>query len=134
MDASKDNLKRAAPAKGAEAPLEIERRGGGGRVMQPRQVLVYPCQPEGLGRAIRASISDLSATGLGLVCLGSLKVGSRFVLRMNQPNGTPLLQVYHVTRCRSAGGASLIGALFDSVFTGTCPISPASTPAAKTAG
>ena len=135
MSAIKDNVKQAAaaPATGGEAPLEVERRNAGGRVMQPRQMLIYPCRPEGLGRAIRASITDLSSTGIGLACLGSLKVGSRFVLRMNQPSGAPLLQVYHVTRCRSAGGASLIGATFDSAFTGVCPISPTGAPPAKLA-
>ena len=106
-----------------QSPVGYERREEGGRVMQPTQVLVYPCRPEGLGRPLRASINDLSSTGLGLVCLGRLAVGSRFVMRMGQPNGAPLLQVYHVIRCRDAGGgASLIGALFDQPFTGTCPL------------
>jgi hypothetical protein len=111
-------------------PLGYERRGGGGgRVVQPRQVMIYPCRAEGLGRPVRASISDLSNTGIGLVCLGRLEVGSTFVMKMMQAStgaggagGTPLLQVYRVTRCRDAGGAaSLIGALYDGPFTGICP-------------
>jgi hypothetical protein len=77
---------------------------------------------------VRASISDLSSNGIGLVCLGRLEVGSKFVMRLMRPSpsgmggGTPLLQVYRVTRCRDAGGAaSMIGALYDGPFTGVCP-------------
>ena len=113
------------------SPLGYERRAGGaagGRVPQPRQVMVYPCRPEGLGRPVRASISDLSSNGIGLVCLGRIDVGSKFVMRLVQPSaggmggGTPLLQVYRVTRCRDAGGAAtMIGALYDGPFTGVCP-------------
>jgi hypothetical protein len=116
-------------------PLGYERRSGGaggGRVVQPRQVMIYPCRAEGLGRPVRASISDLSNTGLGLVCLGRLEVGSKFVMKMMQANtgaggagGTPLLQVYRVTRCREAGGAaSMIGALYDGPFTAACRAQP----------
>ena len=103
--------------------------------MQPRQVLVYPCRPEGLGRPIRASISELSSTGLGFVCLAPLAVGSRFVLRMDQLGAGPLLQVYHVIRCRGAGGGAwMVGALFDEVFTGTCALpASATTPGASPA-
>jgi hypothetical protein len=130
------------PKTGTEAPAEelpwgFDRRttGGGTRTRKPRQVLVYPCKPEGLARPIRAAITDVSPTGLGLTCLGRLEVGSRFVLRVNQGNGAPLLQVFHVTRSRDAGGACLIGAVFDQVFTGTCPVTrpaPAPAPAKST--
>lgn len=132
-----------APMKGKFAtmipPAGFERRGGSGRVIQPRQVLIYPCRPEGLGRAMRASISDLSSNGIGLVCLGRLSVGSKFVMRMNQPatggsggvGGAPLLQVYRVTRCRDGGAASMIGALYDSPFTGVGPSAPSSATTVK---
>ena len=121
-------------------PAGFERRGGNGRVTQPRQVLIYPCKPEGLGRAMRASISDLSSNGIGLVCLGQLSVGSKFVMRMNQPStgagggavgGAPLLQVYRVTRCRDGGAASMIGALYDSPFNGVSPSTPGGATTAK---
>jgi hypothetical protein len=118
-----------------ELPWGFDRRttGGGARTRKPRQVLLYPCKPEGLARPIRAAISDMSPTGLGLTCLGRLAVGSRFVLRVNQGTGSPLLQVFHVTRCRDAGGACLIGAVFDQVFSGTCPLTrPAPLPAQST--
>ncbi len=122
--------KRTGPAL---APGGEERREGG-RVAQPRQVAVYPCLPAGLGRPIRASLTDASDTSIGLTCLGKVMLGTRFVLRLDQPSGPPLLQVYHVVRCRDAGGgASLIGAQFDHVFTGTNPVAalaPATAPAA----
>lgn len=117
-------------------PAGDERRGGGaaGRVTQPRQVLIYPLRPDGLGRAMRASISDLSSNGVGLVCLGRLSVGNKFVMRIGPPSsgagggggGAPQLQVYRVTRCRDGGAASMIGALYDSPFTA---MSAASSPA-----
>ena len=132
MDALNIRSKGTTP----ESPVGYERRAGGGvgRTMQPRQVLIYPCRPEGLGRPLRASINDLSSTGLGLVCLGRLNIGTRFVMRMAQPNGAPLLQVYHVIRCRDAGGgASMIGALFDQPFTDACQLSASGTSDMKTA-
>lgn len=113
-------------------PGETDRRDGG-RVTQPRQVAVYPCHAEGLGRPIRASLTDASATSIGFTCLGRLPMGARFVLRLDRPPGPPMLQVYHVIRCREAGGASLIGAQFDHDLTGTCPVpsrQPAGAPAA----
>lgn len=104
------------------APGGMERREGG-RVPQPRQVEIYPCLAGGLGRPIRASLTDASATSIGLTCLGRLRMGAQFVLRLNQLSGPPMLQVYHVVRCRDAGGgASLIGAQFDYDFAGACPV------------
>jgi hypothetical protein len=127
------NKTKGASAVADELPWGFDRRvtGGGTRSPRPRQVTVYPCRPEGLARPIRASVCDASPTGIGLTCLGRLAVGSRFVLRIAQGNGTPLLQVYHVTRCRDAGGgACQIGAVFDQAFVGTCPVTrPACTPA-----
>lgn len=104
------------------APGGQERREGG-RVAQPRQVAVYPCRAEGLGRPIRASLTDASPTSIGLTCLGRLPMGMQFVLRLDRPHGPPMLQVYHVVRCREAGGgASLIGAQYDHEFAGACAI------------
>lgn len=118
------------------APGGQERRDGG-RVAQPRQVAIYPCHAEGLGRPIRASLTDASPTSIGLTCLGRLPLGMQFVLRLDRPSGPPMLQVYHVVRCREAGGgASLIGAQFEQPFSGTCQVgasdssAPAPAPAA----
>jgi hypothetical protein len=134
MDVATKKMKSATAAAGGadELPWGFDRRatGGGPRAPQPRQVLVYPCRPEGLARPIRASITDASPTGIGLTCLGRLEVGSRFVLRLDQPGRPPSLQVFHVIRCREAGGASLVGAVFDHPFTGTCPLTPPQTNAA----
>ncbi|HEV2296531.1 MAG TPA: PilZ domain-containing protein [Tepidisphaeraceae bacterium] len=111
------------------APGGMERREDG-RVPRPRQVKVYPCRAQGLGRPFRASLTDASPTSIGLTCLGRLAMGAKFVLRLNQPSGPPLLQVYHVVRCRDAGGgASLIGAQFDHDFSGVCrTVTPVSAP------
>jgi hypothetical protein len=115
------------------APGGKERRDGG-RVTQPRQVAVYPCHAQGLGRPIRASLTDASPTSIGLVCLGLLPVGTRFVLRIERPSGPPTLQVYQVIRSRDAGGgASLIGAQFEQDFAVACPL-PAGAAAAAAAG
>lgn len=121
-------------------PAGCERRGGGaaGRVIQPRQVLIYPIWPEGLGRAMRASISDLSSNGVGLVCLGRLSVGCKFVMRIDPSStgagagGAPQLQVYRVTRCRDGGAASMIGARYDSPFTAMSAASGLAHPASPT--
>lgn len=105
------------------APGGAERREGG-RVSQPKQVAIYPCRAEGLGRPIRASLTDASPTSIGLTCLGRLPMATQFVMRLDRPTGPPVLQVYHVVRCRDAGGgASLVGAQFDHDFAGTCPVS-----------
>ena len=109
----------------ALAPGGADRRDGG-RVPRPQQVAIYPCHPAGLGRPIRASLTDASPTSIGLTCLGNVPVGSYFVLRVDQPSGPALLQVYRVVRCRAAGaGASMIGAEYDRVFTGTNPVAAA---------
>ena len=115
------------------APGGAERREGS-RVPQPRQVAIYPCHPAGLGRPIRASLTDASETSIGLTCLGKVPVGAKFVMRLEQSSGPPLLQVYHVVRSRDAGaGASLIGAQFEHPFTGANPVAaPAPSPAAAT--
>lgn len=127
MAMSQKSLKRKVDGP-ALAPGGMDRRDGG-RVPRPRQVAVYPCLPTGLGRPIRASLTDASPTSVGLTCLGTMPMGSYFVLRLGQPAGPPLLQVYHVVRTRDAGGgASLIGAQFDHVFTGVNPVAaPAAT-------
>ncbi len=117
----------------ALAPGGEDRREGG-RVAQPRQVTLYPCLLAGLGRPIRASLTDASETSIGLTCLGKVPLGTHFVLRLDQPSGPPLLQVYHVVRCRDAGGgASLIGAQFDHVYTGTNPVAAPAPETAATA-
>ncbi|MDQ3440560.1 MAG: hypothetical protein M3478_09455 [Planctomycetota bacterium] len=104
------------------APGGEERRDGG-RVMQPRQVAIYPCHAQGLGRPIRASLTDASPTSIGLVCLGRLPLGAHFVLRLHRGSGPPVLQVYHVVRSRDAGGgACLIGAQYDQDFAVACPL------------
>ena len=106
----------------AFAPWGADRRVAV-RTPSARQVLIYPCRNEGLGRAVRCSMSDTSSTGVGLTCLGRLTVGAHFVLRLDQPGGAPpLLQVFKVVRCRDAGGgACLVGAQFERVFTGANP-------------
>ena len=104
------------------APGGVDRREGG-RVLRPREVAIYPCTPSGLGRPIRASLTDASPSSIGFTCLGQLEMGAQFVLRLNRASGPPTLQVYHVVRCRDAGGgASLVGATFDYDFAGTCPV------------
>lgn len=92
------------------------------RASQARQVVIYPCKSEGLGRAIRCSMTDQSSTGVGLACLGSMAVGTKFVLRIDQPAGPPQLLVHHVVRCRDAGGgACQVGAQFHHAFSGANP-------------
>jgi hypothetical protein len=104
------------------APGGKDRRDEG-RVARPRQVAVYPWHAQGLGRPMRASLTDASPTSIGLVCLGSLPVGARFVLRLERPSGPPSLQVYHVIRSRDAGGwACLVGAEFEEDFAIACPL------------
>ncbi len=125
---SQNAMKRRS-AGPALAPGGMDRREVS-RAPQPRQVAIYHCVAAGLGRPIRASLTDASETSIGLTCLGKMPMGTRFVLRLDQPSGPPLLQVYHVVRCRDAGGgASLIGAQFDHRFTGRNP-APAATPIA----
>ena len=106
----------------AAAPEGKERRDGG-RVTQPRQVAVYPCHAQGLGRPIRASLTDASQTSIGLVCLGRMPIGDRFVLRLARAGGPPTLQVYKVVRSRDAGGgACMIGAEYEHDFAIACPL------------
>ena len=116
------------------APGGAERRDGG-RVTRPRQVAVYPCHAQGLGRPIRASLTDASPTSIGLVCLGRMPVGDRFVLRLERAGGgPPTLQVYKVVRSRDAGGgACMIGAEFEHDFAIACPLPGVGTPPAATA-
>ena len=115
---------------GPQAAPGGEERRDGGRVTQPRQVAIYPCHAQGLGRPIRASLTDASPTSIGLVCLGQLPVGAHFVLRLPRPSGPPVLQVYHVVRSRDAGsGACLIGAQYDQDFAVACPLPSTGEPA-----
>ena len=108
---------------GPQAAPGGEERRDGGRVPQPRQVAIYPCHAQGLGRPIRASLTDASPTSVGLVCLGRIPVGAHFVLRLDRPSGPPALQVYQVVRSRDAGGgACLIGAEYEQDFAVTCPL------------
>ena len=123
---------------GPQAAPGGEERRDGGRVPQPRQVAIYPCHAQGLGRPIRASLTDVSPTSVGLVCLGRMPIGARFVLRLERPTGQPALQVYQVVRSRDAGGgACLIGAQYEQDFAVTCPLpapgGAATQPAAQTA-
>ncbi len=121
---SQNAMKRRS-AGPALAPGGTDRREVS-RVPQPRQVAIYPCSAARVGRPIRASLTDVSETSIGLTCLGKVPMGTHFVLRLDQPSGPPLLQVYHVVRCRDAGGgASLVGAQFDHLFTGTNPVAAA---------
>ena len=111
---------------GPQAAPGGEERRDGGRVPQPRQVAIYPCHAQGLGRPVRASLTDASPTSVGLVCLGRMPIGARFVLRLERPSGPPALQVYQVVRSRDAGGgACLIGAQYEHDFSVTCPLPPA---------
>ena len=115
------------------APGGAERREGG-RVTRPRQVAVYPCHAQGLGRPVRASLTDASPTSIGLVCLGRMPVGDRFVLRLERSGGPPTLQVYKVVRSRDAGGgACMIGAEFEQDFAIACPLPGVGTPTANAA-
>ena len=112
------------------APGGAERREGG-RVTRPRQIAVYPYHAQGLGRPIRASLTDASPTSIGLVCLGRMPVGDRFVLRLERSGGPPALQVYKVVRSRDAGGgACMIGAEFEEDFAVACPLPGVSAAAA----
>ena len=123
---------------GPQAAPGGEERRDGGRVPQPRQAAIYPCHAQGLGRPVRASLTDASPTSVGLVCLGRMPIGARFVLRLERPSGPPALQVYQVVRSRDAGGgACLIGAQYEQDFAVTCLLPAAGgtapQPAAQTA-
>jgi hypothetical protein len=77
-------------------------------------VFVFPSPDGVLGSSVRATLLDTSQNGVGLTCLGGIPVNTRFILRLEQPTGGPLMRLFEVVRARDGGGAGtcLIGARF----------------------
>ena len=97
------------------APCHAADRRREPRLARGGEVFVFP-SPEGtLGSSIKATLSDSSRNGVGLTCLGGIPVGTRFILRLEQPVGGPLMRLFEVVRAHDDDGGAgrcLIGAQF----------------------
>ena len=84
------------------------------RVVRREDVFVFPSPGGVLASSMRATLIDTSQNGVGLTCLGGFALSTRFILRLEQPTGGPLMRLFEVVRAREGGGAGtcLVGARF----------------------
>src|SRR5215204_3785462 len=103
---------RALASSNPSSPRRPDRRRER-RIARADSVIVFPCPDGILGNSMWASFVDLSGSGVGLTCLGGLPLGARFILRLEQPTGGPLMRLFEVVRVRDAGaGTCFVGGKF----------------------
>lgn len=72
------------------------------RTAASRRVLIH-CRAAAGEDAVRASLCDVSQSGIGLILESPLAAGQTFGLDLNRPDGTATRLLYTVIHCRPCG-------------------------------
>lgn len=93
---ARPNLDRAAKKR------EATRRRAE-RVATSKNVQIYPCTPEGIGRPVQSNLCDMSKAGCGLIHKSAMAQEQVFGIIIATPEGVKQIMLYRVVRCATCG-------------------------------